>query len=113
MAADAVTYVRKCDRCARQRVRPLARRSPLTLFPATMPFQDIAVDLCGPLARTAAGHRYILVITDRFTKLVRALPLDGTTAVDCASVVVDSWVAAYGPPDRLMSDGGPQFTSHV
>jgi len=96
MAADVVSYVRKCDSCARQRVRPLARRSPLTLFPASMPFQDIAVDLYGPHARTAAGHRFNLVITDRFTKLVRALPMDGTTAVDCASVVPDYWVAAYG-----------------
>jgi len=77
-----------------------------------MPSQDIAVDLYGPLALTAAGHRFILVITDRFTKLVRALPMDGITAVDCASAVLDYWVAAYGPPDRLLSDGGPQFTSH-
>ena len=112
MAADVVSYVRNCDSCARQRVRPLARRSPLTLFPATVPFQDIAVDLYGPLERTAAGHRFILVITDRFTKLVRAIPMDGTSAVDCASVVLDYWVGAYGPPDRLLSDGGPQFTSH-
>jgi len=113
MAADVVSYIRKCDSCARQRVRPLARRSPLTLFPATMPLQDIAVDLYGPLARTAAGHRFILVISDRFTKLVRPLPMDGTTAVDWASVVLDYRVTAYGPPDRLLSDGGPQFTSHV
>jgi len=112
MAADVVSYVRNCDSCARQRVRPLARRSPLTLFPATMPFQDIAVDLYGPLERTAAGLRFILVITYRFTKLVRAIPMDGTSAGDCASVVLDYWVGAYGPPDRLLSDGGPQFTSH-
>jgi len=112
LAANVVSYVRKCDSCVRQRVRPLARRSPLTLFPATMPFQDIAVDLYGPLARTAARHRFILVITDRFTNLVRALPMDGTTAVACASAVLDYWVAAYGPPDRLLSDRGPQFTSH-
>jgi len=107
MGADVVSYVRKCYSCVRKRVRPQARRSPLTLFPATMPFQDDAVDLFGPLARTDAGHRFILVITDRFTKLVRALPMDGTTAVDCASVVLDYWVASYKPPDRLMSDTGP------
>jgi len=112
MAADVVSYVRKCDCCARQLVRPLAQRSPLTLFPATVPFQDIAVDPYGPLERTAAGHRFILVITDRFIKLVRAIPMDGTSAVDCDSVVLDYWVGADGPPDQLLSDGGPQFTSH-
>jgi len=39
--------------------------------------------------------------------------MDGTTAVDCASAVLDYLVAADGPPDRLLSDGGPQFTIHV
>jgi len=34
-----------------------------------------------------------------------------TTAVDCSSVVLDYWVAAYGPPDRLLSNGRPQFTT--
>jgi len=38
MAADAVSNFRRRDSCARQRVRSLARRSPLTLIPATMPF---------------------------------------------------------------------------
>jgi len=89
MAADVVSYVRNCDSCARQRVRSLARCSLRTLFPATMPFQDIAVDLYGPLKRTAAGHPFILVITDRFTKLMRAIQMDCTSAVDCASVVLD------------------------
>jgi len=89
MAADVVSYVRKCDRCARQRVRSLARRSPLTLLPATIPFQKIAVDLYEPLDKTAAGHRFILVITDRFTKLVRSIPMNGASSVHCASVVLD------------------------
>ena len=112
MAADVVSYGRKSDSCARHRVRPLARRSPLIPFPATMLVQDIAVDLYGPLALTAAGHRLIHVKIYRVTKLVRSIPKDGTTAVDCDLVVLDCWVAAYRPPDRLLSDGGPQFTSH-
>jgi len=97
MAANVVAHVRQCDSCARQRVRPLASRAPLTLFPATVPFQDVAVDLYGPLERTAAGNENILVITDRFTKLVRAIPMGSVKAVDCAFVVLDSWVAVYGP----------------
>jgi len=113
MAADVVSYVRKCDSCARQQVCHLVRRSPPTLFPATMLFQDISVDLYGHFAWTSAGRRFILVITDRFTKLVRAFPMDGTSAVDCASVVLEIWVAAYCPQDRLMSDGVPQIASHV
>jgi len=86
---------------------------PSLCFSATVPFQDIAADLYGPLEWTAAGHRFILVITAQFTKLVRAIPMDGSSAVDCASVVLAYWVGAHARPDRLLSDVGPQFTSHV
>jgi len=113
MAADVVSNVRKCDSCARQWVRPLVRRSPLTLFLATIPFQDVAMDLYGPLYETASGHRLILLITYRFNNLVRAILMDNLSAVDCALVVLDYWVASYGPPDPLLSDEGPQFTSHL
>ena len=58
---------------------------------------------------TAAGHRLILVITGRFTKLVRAIPMDGASAMYCSSVVLDYCVAAYGPPDRVLSDEGPSI----
>jgi len=30
-----------------------------------------------------------------------------------ASTIIDAWVSAYGPPDRILSDQGPQFMSKV
>jgi len=111
MAADVVLHVRNCASCARGRVRPLQVAAALQLFLATLTFQDIATDLYGPLAKTAAGHEYIMIITDRFSKLVRAIPTGQIRAVDCASVLLDNWIGAYGPPDRVLSDGGPQFTA--
>jgi len=111
MAADVVLHVRNCASCARGRVRPLRAVAALQLFPATLPFQDVATDLFGPLAKTAAGNEYIMVITDSFSKLVRAIPMGKVRAVDCASVLLDYWIGAYGPPDRILSDGGPQFTA--
>ena len=104
-------HVRNCASCARGCVRPLRSVPALELFPATLPFQDVATDLFGPLAKTAAGNEFIMVITDRFSKLVRAIPMGKVRAVDCASVLLDFWIGAYGPPDRILSDGGPQFTA--
>jgi len=111
MAADVVLHVRNCASCARGRVRPLRAAAALQLFPATLPFQNIATDLFGPLSKTAAGHEYIMVITDRVSKLVRAIPMGQTRAVDCAFVLLHCWIGDYGPPDRVLSDGGPQFTA--
>jgi len=111
MATDVVLHVRNCASCARGRVRPLLAVAALQLCPATLPFQDEATDLFGLLAKTAAGNEYIMVITDRFSKLVRAIPMGKVRAVNCASVLLDYWIGAYGPPDRILSDGGPQFTA--
>jgi len=111
MAADVVLHVRNYASCARGRVRPLRAAAALQLFAATLPFQDIATDLFGPLAKTAAGNEYIMVITHLFSKLVCAIPMGKIRAVDCASVLPDYWIGAYGPPDRVLSDGGPQFTA--
>ena len=110
MAADVVLHVRNCASSALGRVRPLRAVAALQLFPATPPFQDVATDLFGPLAKTAAGNEYIMV-TDRFSQLVRAIPMGKVRAVNCASVLLDYWIGAYGPPDRVLSDGGPQFTA--
>ena len=52
-----------------------------------------------------------LVITDRFSKLVRAILMGQIRAVDCAYVLLDYWIGAYGSPDQVLSDGGPQFTA--
>jgi len=113
MAADVVLHVRNCANCARGRVRPLRAAAALHLFPATLPFQDIATDFFGPLAKTAAGNKYIMVITDRFSKLVRAISMGEIRAVDCASVFLHYWIGAYGTPFRVLSDGGPQFTAQI
>jgi len=29
-----------------------------------------------------------------------------------ASAIIDAWVSTYGPPDRILSDQGPQFMSN-
>lgn len=73
----------------------------------------MATDLFGPLDKTAHGNEYIMVVTDRSTNMVRAHPMGRVHAIDCASVFLDYWIAAYGPPDSILSDGGPQFTARL
>jgi len=53
-----------------------------------------------------------LVITDRFAKLAKCVALRRITAMSVASAIIDAWVSTYGPPDRILSDQGPQFMSN-
>eukprot|EP00170_Pyropia_yezoensis_P001001 contig_4663_g1005 len=72
---------------------------------------SVAMDLLGPLPTSENGYTTILVICDRFTKLVRAMTLKGTTALEVASAFIKHWVAAYGIPDSTLTDNGPQFAA--
>ena len=70
----------------------------MKLFPATGPLEFLGMDLLGPLPRTHQGNEYVLVITDRFTKLCRSIPLRNNKAVTVATVFLDLWIYAYGAP---------------
>ena len=59
------------------------------------------------------GHIYLLVITDRFSKLTRVVPLKSITAYQVAKAFVTHWVVCYGAPAHLLSDNGSQFTSKL
>ena len=111
LAADCYALVRNCPECPRNRIKLRKNFGVLTLFPANAPLESVCIDILGELARTPRGYRYILVITDRFTKLVRTVPLKGVSAAEVARQFVTHWVFAYGPPTDLIDDDGRQFTS--
>ena len=69
------------------------------------------MDLLGPLPKTAHGNQHVLVITDRFSKLTRSIPLRTTTASVVANAFLDNWVYVYGVPRYVLTDNGPQFAA--
>jgi len=112
MVTDINSTVTKCTTCAQIRLALRRHTTPLTLFPATEPLTELSVDIFGPIPASKRGNRFILVITDRFAKLTKCVALRRITAMSVASAIIDAWVSAYGPPDRILSDQGPQFMSN-
>ena len=112
MVTDIHTSITKRTTCAQNRVALRRHTTPLTLFPATEPLTELSVDIFGPIPASKKGNRFILVITDRFAKLTKCVALRRITAISVASAIIDAWVSAYGPPDRILSDQGPQFMSN-
>ena len=83
----------------------------MQLFTAQEPLEFVAIDILGPLPKTAHGNRFLLVISDRFSKLTRTIPMRTTTALAVAKAFCTHWVFSYGPPRYLLSDNGTQFTA--
>jgi hypothetical protein len=114
MAADCKAFVSRCPSCARKELKGKRRHTALLkLFPPSAPLEFVAIDILGPLPKTKSGNRYLLIISDRFSKLTRAVPLAEINAVDVAVAFFNDWMSVYGVPLILLSDNGPQFASRL
>ena len=69
------------------------------------------MDILGPLPRTERGKGFLLVITDRFSKLTAVVLLRTKNAYSMAIAFCEAWIFKYGPPDSVLIDNGKQFAS--
>jgi len=111
MVVDDYKHVEQFPACARNRLSERRHISTMKLFLALEPFSVLSMDLSGPLTTSRGGYKHVLIICDGFTKLTRAISLRDATALTVSSAFIDAWVAAYGIPDSVFADNGPQFAS--
>lgn len=66
----------------------------MQLFPAAVPLEFVTMDLLGPFPNSKKGNVSVLVITECFSKLGRAVPMRTTTA----AAVTDALLENFGSP---------------
>ncbi|KAI2660027.1 Transposon Tf2-6 polyprotein [Labeo rohita] len=77
------------------------------------PWSHVAVDFVTDLP-PSNGHTTILSVVDRFSKACRFIPLPKLPSALETAEVLCNWVfRLYGLPEDIVSDRGPQFTSHL
>lgn len=68
----------------RERVKLRSNTKEMKLITPAGPLEFVAIDILGDLITTKRENRYILVITDRYSKLVPAVPLKSISATHIA-----------------------------
>lgn len=107
---DIANYVRNCEVCQRfklGRPMPLWQKTSVPEFP----FDDISLDVVGPAPNSLIGNRYVLVTQCRFTRYIDFAGMPDTSALTTARTCLDHWVCKQGPPLRILTDRGTNFTS--
>ena len=84
---------------------------PHQLVQSDAPSDLITVDYFGPLPRGRGGVKYIFVVLDAFSKLVRLYPVKKATTVVSIKKILEHYIPECGKPNRILSDNGTQFTS--
>ena len=101
---DIADLTKSCLPCqAVKNAPPVAPLHPWT-WP-TKPWQRIHVDFAGPFY-----HQSFLIVVDAHSKWPEVIAMKSTTAVATIQELRRLF-AAYGLPEQLVSDNGPQFVS--
>ncbi|XP_033998133.1 uncharacterized protein zgc:153292 [Trematomus bernacchii] len=79
-----------------------ACEDPEKLIEVKEPWQWLGLDVRGPLHQTLNGHKYILTVTDYYSKWVEAVPMQSCLPPDVAKQIVDI-IAHFGYPFRILS----------
>lgn len=111
MAADVERHIKTCDRCVRRKTAP-ERTAPLVNIKTTRPLELVCMDFLS-IEPDKSNTKDVLVLTDHFTKYAIAVPTSKQKAQTVAKCLWDNFLVHYGIPERLHSDQGPDFESHV
>ena len=110
---DVKWFIGKCDVCAADKPQIKTPKAPMGHIKSGAPWDTLALDYLGPFPVTPRGNRYILVMTDTFTKYVEVLAVLNQQAEDCARRIVNDFVSRWGTPFRIHSDQCATFESGV
>ena len=113
MKEDIRIWISQCDICAANKPPQKSSRAPLGKMPVGGPIDRLATDLIGPLPITPRNNRYILTVTDYFTKWVEVFPVPDQTAATCANLILNEVICRFGSPLSVHSDQGRCYESVI
>lgn len=90
LAIDIFRTPRDCRACKAVRGTLRQHVTPMKLFLSSGQLEFVAMGILGPLPKLGAGHKYVPVITDRFSRLACAIPMRTTIGLKVADVFLNA-----------------------
>lgn len=113
MTKDIANFIRNCDKCNHNKVRP-GNKEQLILTPTpTQAFDIVVLDTIGPLPESTFGNRYALTLICDLTKYLVTIPIPNKDAKTVARAIFEKFVLIYGAMNTIKSDLGTEFKNQV
>ena len=112
MRFNVERHIANCNRCAARSTPGKNRTAELQSTLVFNSFKVIAADIIGHVSLASKSKaKYILVISDLYTKYLVTVPLKNMTTATVANAIVEEWVMRYDAPDVLHTNQGTNFKS--
>ncbi|GFV77888.1 retrovirus-related Pol polyprotein from transposon 412 [Trichonephila clavipes] len=103
-----------CHMCQINNYKNALPASRLIPIISNYPNEIVTLDLLGPYpVSRVKRNRYVLVITDHFSKWAEIITLKKSSARIIAENFFDNYISRFGAAIKLISDNGPQFISDI
>ncbi|UYV69788.1 hypothetical protein LAZ67_7000732, partial [Cordylochernes scorpioides] len=114
MLKDVSEFVKTCHLCqSRKGSNQLPSGLLQPIPPANFPFERIGIDFVGPLPSTKNRKKWIIVLTDYYTRYAETKAVSEATVKEVSKFLVEDIFLRQGAPQYLISDWGSQFTSNL
>ena len=110
MKREITDFVRHCQQCQRSKINRHTRTAITHLPVPSERFQTVNVDILS--LPNSCGFSYLLMCIDRFSRWPECIPMRDIrtqTVIDAFNL---GYVSRFGPPKKLITDRGSQFTSN-
>ena len=114
MTESVRKFVSCCPECQLQNDQGTLKAKQ-TLHPVSVPqacWQQIGIDLVGPLTESPEGHKYIMTCIDYFSKWVELFALKSKSAAEVAHNLF-KLMCRFGPARIHITDQGREFVNQV
>jgi hypothetical protein len=113
MWEDIRSWIAQCIQCCMRKELPDRNLGQMGTIEATHPWEIVGTDIIGPLPKSNADNKYILVFTDLYTKYSEAYAIPKQDADTIANILLKEIICKYGAPEKLLSDRGKNLIGEV
>lgn len=112
MTKEIERYIETCEVCQKHKTPKRPRYGLMQPIKVSEIFERIHVDIVGPMRQTNQASRYIITAIDAFSRYAYARATVEARTRDVINFLKEEIFVKHGPPNKLVSDNGVQFTSN-
>jgi hypothetical protein len=106
MAGDVADFVKRCNVCQRAKNTPAFAQQRAPLQPLEVPKSPnirLHLDLFAVPRTSSTGNKYVVVMTDAFSKWVELVPIPEKSAEVVAEAVFNRWICQFACPKEVVT----------
>lgn len=73
----------------------------------------VAMDMLGPLPKTTEANQYVVIISDRCSRMTRAVSTTGIIIPAVVCIFLDAWIFSFNIWSNLRTDNGTQIANSL